>query len=102
MKKRSSWPLLLLGAGLLTPFPSEAARRELVLQESRIELPGPPSRILTADVSGDGRRDLVVVVAYSSWAQLGISETTQMDDIEGLVETLTVVPSSASPSKTGM
>lgn len=92
MKKRSCWSLFLLGAGLLTSVPSEAARRELVLQESRVELPGPPSRILTADVSGDGRRDLVVVVAYSSWAQLGISETTQMDDIEGLVETLTVVP----------
>jgi len=88
---------LALGAALTflvlsAPSPASAARRELVLKESRVPLPGPPSRIVTADLDGDGRRDLVVVVAYSSWAQLGISETVKMDDIEGLVETLTVVP----------
>ena len=93
MKLRSRWLLAPgLAAALLLAHPAAAARRELQLELTRLALPGKPARILNADLDGDGRRDLVVVVAYSNWGQIGVSETTQMDEVEGLVETLTVVP----------
>jgi hypothetical protein len=48
--------------------------------------------VVSADVDGDGRRDLVVVVAYNQWDEIAITESSTMDDIQGLVETMTIVP----------
>ena len=77
--------LLLL---LSSPFPAaaEASRYQALF------LPGPPSVIVPADVDGDGRRDLAVAVAVTRWDQISVEESMKMDDVDGLVEVLTVIP----------
>ncbi len=77
---------------LLSAVPAEARRERLDLRQVSIDLPGPPAAIVAADVDGDGRRDLAVVVAFTEWDQIGIEEQTTMDDIEGVVEVMTIVP----------
>ncbi|MEM7355799.1 MAG: hypothetical protein AAF657_33595, partial [Acidobacteriota bacterium] len=84
---------LILAIVFALPAVVEARRDRLDLRHQAIELPGAPSAILPADVDGDGRQDLVVAVAYTEWDQIGIEETVAMDDIDGLVEVLTIVPS---------
>jgi hypothetical protein len=84
---------ILLLLALCLAGTADAARRErLALRPTHLELPGAPSVILPVDLDGDGRRDLVVVVAYTEWDQISIEERTEMDDIEGLVEVLTIIP----------
>ncbi|HRC84165.1 MAG TPA: VCBS repeat-containing protein [Thermoanaerobaculia bacterium] len=80
--------LLLLG--LLMPPPAQAAT--LALERSSFDLPGPPVMILPVDLNADGRLDLAVVVVATSWQEIGITETSKLDDVEGLVEVMTVVP----------
>lgn len=69
-----------------------AAQRRLALHHTALELPGAPASVIATDLDGDGRRDLVVVVATTEWGELGIAERAEMDAVEGLVEVLTVVP----------
>ncbi|MCH9652153.1 MAG: VCBS repeat-containing protein [Deltaproteobacteria bacterium] len=71
---------------------SASGREKLELRHQAIELPGPPAAIVAADVNQDGLQDLVVVVVYTVWDEIGIEETTEMDQVEGLVEVLTIVP----------
>lgn len=73
--------------------PAFAARGKLALRYLPLPLPGAPSAVIPADVDGDGLRDLAVVVAYTKWGEIEISESTKMDDVEGLTEVLTVIPS---------
>jgi len=85
----------LLGALLLALTGAHrlaAAAPELTFHEQSLDLPGAPAALLPADVDGDGLRDLVVVVVYTEWDQIGIEEMTSMDQVEGLVEVLTIVP----------
>ena len=85
---------LALISALALAGAAEAARKtRLELRHLPIELPGAPSTILPADLDGDGQQDLVVAVAYTEWDQIGIEEEAQMDDVDGLVEVLTIVPS---------
>lgn len=63
---------------------------------SRLELPGPPVSFIPADLDDDDRGDLLVVVAVVEWASLASSELVEMDQIEGLVEVMTVVPAVVS------
>lgn len=95
MKNRLERRLLvaLIASTVLAALPAEAAKNRLALRYQSVELPGPPSLILPADLDADGNQDLVVVVAYTEWDQIGIEESVEMDDIEGLVEVLTIVPS---------
>ena len=79
--------LLLLAASL----PALGARRELDLRLQRLDLPGAPAAIVATDLDGDGRRDLAIAVVYTVWDQLELEEQTEMDEIEGLVEVLTIV-----------
>jgi len=72
-----------LSAGRLLP----SALRTLSL-----DLPGAPAAVVSADVDGDGRRDLAVVVAFNQWDEIAITESSTMDDVEGLVEVMTIVP----------
>ena len=85
-------PALLL-VTILFPLPAAAARDKLALRYLPLPLPGAPAAVVTADIDGDGHRDLAVVVAYTRWGQIEIEESTTMDDVEGLVEVLTIVPS---------
>jgi hypothetical protein len=62
------------------------------LRNLSLSLPGAPAAVVSADVDGDGRRDLAVVVAYNQWDEIAITESSTMDDVEGLVEVMTIVP----------
>jgi hypothetical protein len=85
---------LLLALLLLEPAVLPAARPSaLGLRPLSLDLPGAPAAVIPADINGDGRTDLVVAVAYNQWTQIEITESTTMDDVEGLVEVLTIVPS---------
>lgn len=81
---------LLLVPALLMPASAGAA--ELAFREQSLELPGAPAALVPADLDGDGVRDLAVVVVYTRWDQIGIEESTEMDQVAGLVEVLTIVP----------
>jgi hypothetical protein len=80
----------LLAALLLACVPTSAlaAKREtLHLRPLSLELPGPPTTVLSADVDGDGRKDLVVFLVYGEWIEIGD------DRMEGLIYVTEVVPS---------
>lgn len=87
-----SRPAILLALSLLLALPASARREKLALRAESLELPGAPSAVVAADVDGDGLRDLAVVLAFTHWGEIGIEESVQMDDVEGLVEVLTVIP----------
>src|SRR5262245_25818225 len=78
---------------LLLALPVAARREKLALRAESLELPGAPSAVVAADLNGDGLRDLAVVLAFTRWGEIGIEESVKMDDVEGLVEVLTVIPS---------
>ena len=84
--------LLLPLLTLLWTAPADARRERLALDHHAVELPGAPATLLTHDLDGDGRRDLVVLVVYTYWDQIGIEEEVHMDAVDGLVEMLTIVP----------
>jgi len=91
---RPSLPVLLLAALLCHAVPALCAGRLLpsALRTLSLSLPGAPAAVVSADVDGDGRRDLAVVVAYNQWDEIAITESSTMDDVEGLVEVMTIVP----------
>lgn len=60
--------------------------RELALRRVVLELPGPPSVIVAADLNRDGRRDLLVIVAYTRWGSIAT------DRVEDAVAVTQVVP----------
>jgi hypothetical protein len=73
--------LLLEAAG------SHAARpRELTLRRVVLDLPGPPAVIVAADLNHDGRRDLLIVTAYTHWGSIST------DRVEEAIEITEVVP----------
>lgn len=88
-----SRPAIFLALSLLLALPTAARRERLALRAESLELPGAPSAVVAADIDGDGLRDLAVVLAFTHWGEIGIEESVQMDDVEGLVEVLTVIPS---------
>ena len=96
MSSRHPWPGLPLLAGLwlsLSVGPSSsAAAAEATLHYQALPLPGAPSVVVPADVDGDGRQDLAVAIAVTRWDQISFEEPAEMDDVDGLVEVLTVIP----------
>lgn len=88
-----SRPAIYLVLAFLLALPVAARREKLALRADSLELPGAPASVVAADVNGDGLRDLAVVIAFTRWGEVGIEESVKMDDIEGLVEVLTVIPS---------
>ena len=85
MRRALLGPLLLLAA-LLLSSPARAKSQELALHLVRLDLPGPPASVVPADLDADGRRDLIVVVAYTEIEEIGF------DRIEGMVQIATVIP----------
>src|SRR5262245_2672551 len=78
-------PAILAGIlGVQAAF--AAAPRDLALHPIRLDLPGVPSAILAADLNGDGRSDLLAVIAYTEWGSIG------EDRVEGMVQFVEVVP----------
>jgi len=89
LRRLSAWGVLVT---LMTLAGTTAAREQLKLRYQGLELPGAPAAIIAADVNGDGLRDLAAVVVYTVWEQIGIEEQMEMDEVEGLMELLTIVP----------
>ncbi|MBP9143120.1 MAG: VCBS repeat-containing protein [Thermoanaerobaculia bacterium] len=83
---------LFLAVGLATAGPLPASPAKLALRHQRLELPGVPVLSLAVDLDRDGRRDLAVVVASTSWGEVGIEEPMQVDEEGTFVDVLTVVP----------
>jgi hypothetical protein len=69
-----------------------AAGRGLGFHLWSVELPGPPVEVIAADVDGDGRKDLVVVVNVSEWTQKEVQNSSEMSQVKGLVDAMTVIP----------
>ena len=65
---------------------SAAKSRPLALRHLTIDLPGPPAKVMAADVNGDAEPDLVIVVAYTEVEEIGESR------IEDMVQVTTVIP----------
>ena len=74
-------------AALLHVVPAVSARpRDLALHRNVLDLPGPPAVIVAADLDRDGRRDLLVVIAYTRWGAIS------SDRVEEAIEVTEVVP----------
>jgi hypothetical protein len=88
MRLRSVQTALICLLGLLASIAvSSAARREnLALRHVSLDLPGPPAKVIASDLDGDGRQDLVVVVAYTEIEEIGD------DRIENMVQISRVIP----------
>ena len=84
--------VLLLAAAFALAAPLTASPAKLALRHQRLELPGVPVLSVAVDLDRDGRRDLAVVVASTSWGEVGIEEPMQVDDEGTFVDVLTVVP----------
>ncbi len=80
--------LIILSVLRAAPAPGAT----LSFREQSLELPGAPAALIPGDLDGDGLEDLAVVVIYTEWDQIGIEERSEMDQVEGLVEVLTIVP----------
>ena len=94
MRRRpiSSAGFLLLALLLPLGRSAPAARdRAPGFDGQSLSLPGIPAAVLPADLSGDGRDDLVVLVAYTGWATRSEFAPARFDDVEGLVEVMSVV-----------
>jgi hypothetical protein len=82
MRARGIAIVLLLGAGLS----GHAKPRPMTLRTVPLDLPGAPAAIIATDLDGDGRRDLVAVLAYSRWGSVA------RDRVEDAVAVTEVVP----------
>jgi len=79
--------IVLCVAMLLHAAAAAAARPQaLSLRRVVLDLPGPPALIVAADLNRDGRRDLLIIVAYTRWGSI----TT--DRVEDAIEVTQVVP----------
>ena len=83
---------LLVLSVLAAPAPGAASPAKLALAHQRLELPGVPVQTLAVDLDRDGLRDLAVVVASTSWGEVGIEEPMKVDESGTFVDVLTVVP----------
>ncbi len=81
----ASAALFVLCAGLSPPCGAEH-------RATSIDLPGLPAQITPVELDGDPAPELAIVVVYSTWDEIAVEETSEIDEVEGLVEVLTIVP----------
>ncbi len=84
--------VVCLAAVATLPIDDAFARRKerLDLRRFELEIAGPPVAILSADLDRDGRRDLLVVTAFTYWGQTGTHSTREFEG--RLIEAVEVVP----------
>ena len=82
-------PALVL---LLTTSVAAHGAERLALEATSVDLPAAPAVLLSADLDSDGLPDLVAGVVHVEWDQHTVEERQRMDEVEGLVEVLTIVP----------
>src|SRR5262245_45102351 len=63
-----------------------ASPKPLALRRVDLDLPGPPAAVVAADLDGDGRRDLVLVTASTTWGSI------MEERIEAAIAITEVVP----------
>ncbi len=78
--------LLVLATCLIGTESRAAKKRPLELRLVPLLLPGMPAMIIPTDVDGDGRQDLLMVLAYTEVESIGI------DRVEEMVQITTVIP----------
>ena len=84
---RSSLRIAAMCAGVFAAFQADGARpRDLAFRRIELDLPGPPAVVVAADLNRDGRRDLLIIVAYTRWGSIAT------DRIEDAIEVTQVVP----------
>ena len=81
--RRRLFPVL---AATVLAVPALAAPKELSLRRVTLDLPAPPAIVVPADLDRDGRRDLLIVVAYTRWGSVST------DRIEDAIAVTEVVP----------
>ena len=86
-RRRLRW-----GAGAGTALALAATAAAAPLAHRALELPGLPVAFLSADLDGDGWRELAIVSAGARWGEIGVEERSAIDEGGVLVEVLTVVP----------
>jgi hypothetical protein len=82
----------LLAAATFAHSSQAASPTQLALGHQRLELPGVPVQTIAVDLDRDGARDLAVVVASTSWGEVGFEEPMQAGEDGTFVDVLTVVP----------
>ena len=87
-----AFALALLAGGLSSGSRLAASPTPLGLAHQRLELPGVPVQTFAVDLDLDGRRDLAVVVAATSWGEVGFEDSMQGGEDGAFVDVLTVIP----------
>src|SRR5260370_11573716 len=89
---RSIPALLLFAALAAAPAWAAGPSRGISLHPVSLELPGAPAAVIPADLDGDRRMDLVVVVNVSEWTQKEVQDSSQMSQVKGLLDAMTIIP----------
>jgi len=61
---------IALATFLVLPSVQAASPKPLALRRVDLDLPGPPAAVVAADLDRDGRRDLLIVTASTSWGSI--------------------------------
>lgn len=64
----------------------------LRLSELSLDLPASPATVVSTDLDGDGVHDLAILLVFTRWEQKMVTEKSEMDEVQGFVEVMTIVP----------
>ena len=77
---------IVLATWLAAGWAEAASPKPLALRRVDLDLPGPPAAVVPADLDRDGRKDLLVVVAATTWGSI------MEERIEAAIAVTEVVP----------
>src|SRR6185369_4638834 len=69
-----------------------ASGAALRLHELSLDLPASPAAVVSTDLDGDGVHDLAILLVFTRWEQKMVTEKSEMDEVQGFVEVMTIVP----------